>query len=108
MTDAFEAGRLAVADDPAALEPEQVLVLEIAGELDEFVGAVKNVPGLEFLADELEEDKVDPDEFAAVDKDGRRRPYRRELFLRGQRLHRLAAAALSLGASSATSSFRQG
>jgi hypothetical protein len=81
LTEAFEAGRLAIADDPAALEPEQVLVLEIAGELGEFVGAVQNVPGLEFLADEFEEDKVDPDEFAVVDKDGRRRPYRRELFL---------------------------
>jgi hypothetical protein len=81
LTDAFEAGRLAVADDPAALEPEQVLVLEIAGELGEFVGAVQNIAGLEFLADELDEDKVDPDEFAVVGKDGRRRPYRRELFL---------------------------
>jgi Subtilase family len=81
LTDAFEAGRLAVAEDPAALEPEQVLVLEIAGELGEFVGAVQNISGLEFLADELDEDKVDPDEFAVIDQDGRRRPYRRELFL---------------------------
>lgn len=81
LTAAFEAGRLAVADDPAALEPEQVLVLEIAGELGDFVGAVRNVPGLEFLAEELDEDKVDPDEFAVVDRDGRRRPYQRELFL---------------------------
>jgi Subtilase family len=81
LTEAFEAGRLAVAEDPAALEPEQVLVLEIAGELDDFVGAVANVPGLEFLAEEFEEEKVEPDEFAAVDKDGRRHAYRRELFL---------------------------
>jgi hypothetical protein len=81
LTEAFEAGRLAAAEDPAALEPEQVLVLEIAGEIDEFIGAIGNVPGLEFLAEEFEEDKVEPDEFAAVDKDGRRHPYRRELFL---------------------------
>jgi len=81
LTTAFEAGRLAVADDPTALEPEQILVLEIAGELSEFVNAVRKVPGLEFLAEELDEDKVDPDEFAAVDSGGRRRPYKRELFL---------------------------
>jgi hypothetical protein len=81
LTEAFEAGRLAVAEDPAALEPEQVLVLEIAGVIDEFTNAVRNVPGLEFLAEELEEDKVEPDDFAVVDKQGRRRPYRRELFV---------------------------
>ncbi len=56
-------------------------MLEIAGELGEFVGAVQNVAGLEFLAEELDEDKVEPDEFAVIDRDGRRRPYRRELFL---------------------------
>lgn len=81
LTEAFEAGRLSVAEDPSALEPEQVLVLEIAGELDEFIGAIGNVPGLEFLAEEFEDEKVEPDEFAAVDKDGHRHPYRRELFL---------------------------
>lgn len=81
LTEAFEAGRLGVAADPSALEPEQVLVLEIAGELDEFASAVRNVAGLEFLAEELEEDKVEPDDFAVIDSQGRRRPYRRELFV---------------------------
>ncbi len=54
--------------------------MEIAGELNDFVNAVGRVPGLEFLAEELE-DKVEPDEFAAVDRDGKRHGYRRELFL---------------------------
>ncbi len=78
LTEAFEAGRLAVADDPAALEPEQVLVLEIGGDSTISPG---NVPGLEFLADELEEEKAEPDDFAVVDNTGRRRPYSRELFV---------------------------
>jgi hypothetical protein len=80
LTTAFDAGRVAVAEDPEAREPEQVLVMEIAGQIDEFVRAVQRVEGLEFLAEEIE-DKVDPDEFAAVDRDGRRHRYARQLFL---------------------------
>ncbi len=80
MTAAFNAQRLQVAGDPDALEPDRVLVLEIAGELEDFVRAVQRVPGLEYLAEEAE-DKVDPDEFAAVDSQGRRRRYARQLFL---------------------------
>lgn len=80
LTDAFEAQRLGLAAGPEALEPEQVLVLEIAGELDDFRRAVERVPGLEFLVEEIE-DKVDPDEFAVLDRQGRTRPYARQLFL---------------------------
>ena len=80
LTAAFDAQRLQVAGDPNALEPDRVLVLEIAGEIDEFVRAVQRVPGLEYLAEEVE-DKVDPDEFAAVDRQGRRHRYARQLFL---------------------------
>lgn len=80
LTEAFDAQRLQVIDDPAALEPEQILVLEIAGELDEFVRALKRIPGLEFLADEVTE-KIDPDDFALVDRTGNRKQYARQLFL---------------------------
>src|SRR3954466_11879208 len=62
LTAAFDAQRLALAGDPDALEPEQVLVLEIAGEIDEFVRAARRVPGLEFLAEDFGE-KVVPDDF---------------------------------------------
>lgn len=80
LTAAFDAQRIQVAGDPSALEPDRVLVLEIAGEIDEFVRAVQQVPGLEYLAEEVE-DKIDPDEFAAVDRQGRRHRYARQLFL---------------------------
>ena len=81
LTRAFEEGRLTVADEPAALAPEQVLVLDVAGELDDFARAVRRVPGFEFLAEEAQ-DLLEPDEeFAAVDPDGKRHPYARQLFL---------------------------
>ena len=80
LTAAFEAQRVAIGDGADAIEPEQVIVLDIAGEIDEFVAAVQRVPGLEFLAEEVE-DKVDPDDFAAIDQQGRRRRYARQLFL---------------------------
>jgi hypothetical protein len=80
LTDAFNAQRLEVAADPDALEPDRVIVLEIAGEIDEFVRAVQRVPGLEYLAEEVE-DKIDPDDFAAIDRQGRRHAYARQLFL---------------------------
>ena len=80
LSDAFEAGRLAAESDPSGLEPERILVMEIAGELSDFVNAVGRVQGLEFLAEELE-DKVEPDEFAAVDREGKRHSYQRQLFL---------------------------
>ena len=81
LTDAFTHGRLATPADPAALPPEQVIVLEIAGELSDFARAIRRVPGLEFLAEEAE-DRLEPDaDFAAVDRDGRRHRYTRQLFL---------------------------
>ena len=42
--------------------------------------ALRRVPGLEFLAEQVE-DEVDPDEFAAVDSLGREHRYRRQVFL---------------------------
>lgn len=80
LTAAFDAQRVTLADDPAAHEPELVLVLEIAGELDEFTTAMRRVSGLEFLAEQLE-DEVEPDDFAAVDREGRKHRYARQVFL---------------------------
>jgi len=70
-----------VPEEPVALAPEQVLVLEVAGELSDFVRAIRRVPGIEFLAEEAQ-DQLEPDEeFAAVDSRGRRHRYVRQLFL---------------------------
>lgn len=80
LTAAFSGQRVTQPNHPAAHEPELVLVLEIAGELSEFANAMRRVPGLEFLADQLE-DEVEPDDFAAVDREGRVHPYARQVFL---------------------------
>ena len=81
LTRAFEQGRLTAADEPTALAPEQVLVLEIAGELTDFARAVRRIPGLEFLAEEAEDKLAADEEFAAVDREKKRHPYTRQLFL---------------------------
>ena len=81
LTAAFEAGRLRVADAPDALEPELILVLEIAGEIEEFVNAVRRIVTLEWLLEQTE-DQVDPDEeFAVVSREGVRKSYGRQLFV---------------------------
>lgn len=80
LTAAFEAQRLALADDPAALDPDQVLVLEVGGELDEFARAVRKIDGLEFLAEQLD-DKMEPDEDFVVTTGDRVKPVVRQLFL---------------------------
>jgi hypothetical protein len=80
LTAAFDEQRVRVPDHPGAHEPELVLVLEVAGELNEFVNAMRRVPGLEFLAEQLE-DEVEPDDFVAVDRKGRVHPYARQVFL---------------------------
>jgi hypothetical protein len=68
--------------EPTALEPEQILVFEIAGELADFRDAVDRISGLEWLADQLELELTEADdEFARVDDEGRRKAYRRELFV---------------------------
>jgi hypothetical protein len=81
LTDAFLHGRLATPADPASLAPEQVIVLEVAGELGDFAKVVREIPGLEFLAEEAEA-KLEADaDFAAVDREGKRHSYTRQLFL---------------------------
>jgi hypothetical protein len=80
VTAAFEAGRVTATGEPAA-SPEQVLVLEVAGELTNFLKAIARVPGLEFLV-EAAEDRVDScDEFAARDKNGKAHRYDRQLYV---------------------------
>lgn len=82
LRETLEAERLQLTDEPEAATPEHVLVLEVAGEMDEFIAAVARVEGLEYLAEELGEKLEDTTLFAAVDtRDGRRTALRRELFV---------------------------
>lgn len=81
LSDALNEERLRIAGDDDAADPELIVVMEIGGDLQDFIAAIRRVPGLEFLADEAE-DKLEPDDdFAVVDTKGRMRPYDRQLFV---------------------------
>ena len=56
------------------LVPEEVVVLETVGTVDEFIRAVEKVPGMEWLA-EVEAEEIPPDDdFFALADDGEARP----------------------------------
>jgi hypothetical protein len=82
LRESLEAERLQLTGQPEAAAPEYVLVLEVAGEMDEFFTAVSKVEGLEYLAEEMGDKLEDTSEFAGVDtRNGDRAALRRELFV---------------------------
>ena len=60
LQEAMEQQRIALQGNPVGLQPEQVLVLETIGTIENFVKAVKRVEGLEWLR-EYELDDISPD-----------------------------------------------
>lgn len=77
---AFEAKRLTMQTTAAGLVPEDVLVLETAGTVDDFFKAAAKIEGLEFLA-EYDEDDIPPDDDFFVEKKGGREEYRGRVYL---------------------------
>ncbi|WP_313117544.1 S8 family peptidase [Ectopseudomonas guguanensis] len=61
LQEAFEARRAEVLQTAAGVDPEQVLVIETAGTVDDFSKAVKKIDGLEWLG-EIEVENLPPDE----------------------------------------------
>ena len=57
----FEARRVEVQQTSAGIDPEQVLVIETIGSVDNFANAVKRIEGLEWMG-ELEIDEITPDQ----------------------------------------------
>lgn len=70
---ALEAKRLAIQVSTTDLQPDEVLVLETAGSLEEFYKAVHKTEGFEFLG-EFDEESVPPDDDFFVSKDGAKTP----------------------------------
>ena len=62
LRNVFEAGRdpATLREDPTGIAPERALVMDVAGNIDDFYRATQGIDGLEFLGDE--ETEVDPDE----------------------------------------------
>ena len=58
---AFETRRVEIQQNTAGIDPEQVLVIETIGNVDNFANAVKRIEGLEWMG-ELEIDEITPDQ----------------------------------------------
>lgn len=58
---AFEARRVEIQQNTAGIDPEQVLVIETIGSVDNFANAVQRIDGLGWMG-ELESDEIAPDQ----------------------------------------------
>jgi hypothetical protein len=58
---AFDARRIEIQQSAAGIIPEQVLVIETVGSIENFANAVKRIDGLEWMG-EIEIDEITPDE----------------------------------------------
>lgn len=79
LQDAMEGRRLALQDNPLGLVPEQVLVLQTIGSIQDFTRAVDKIPGLEWLGD-YHVDDISP-EFGFEDEKNLDKRLRGQLFL---------------------------
>ena len=77
LQDALDHRRAILQTTDPGVVPEEVVVLDIRGTVNDFVKAVQRVPGLEWLG-ELEADPVSSDDdFFALDRDGHAQPDKR-------------------------------
>lgn len=79
LQQAMDRQRLALQDNPFGLQPEQVLVLETIGPIQNFIDAVKMIEGLEWLG-EFELDDIPPD-YGFEDEKDPQKPLKGQLFL---------------------------
>lgn len=61
LQEAFDARRVEIQQSSTGIEPEQVLVIETVGSVENFANAVKRIPGLEWMG-EIESDQIVPDQ----------------------------------------------
>lgn len=79
LRDALESQRLILQQSAVGVEPEQVLVFEIIGRVDDFVNAVNKIEGFEWLGEIDIEDIVPDEDFFEI-----RNGIRRESTLNGR------------------------
>lgn len=61
MCTALEAKRFQLQQSSSGIDPEEVLVLETVGSIEEFAKSVVNIEGFEWLG-EIEIDDIEPDD----------------------------------------------
>lgn len=71
LSDALQAGRAELSAEGPGPDPELVAVFDLVGSVDGFLRAVRDIEGLEFLAD-LVGEGVDPDDDFYLEVDGER------------------------------------
>jgi hypothetical protein len=68
----LNARRARLRTEAAGLAPEEVIVLETVGPVEDFIVAVRNIEGLEWLGEVEEEDIPPDDDFFVADREGAR------------------------------------
>lgn len=66
----LDARRARLRTESSGVIPEEVIVLETVGPIDNFIVAVRNIEGLEWLGEVEEEDIPPDDDFFVADRDG--------------------------------------
>lgn len=74
LQEAFEARSARLRAEATGIIPEEVLVLETVGPVDDFIVAVRNIQGMEWLGEVEEEDIPPDDDFFALDSEGQPKP----------------------------------
>jgi hypothetical protein len=80
LQQALDARRARLRSEAVGLVPEEVIVLETVGRVEDFIVAVRGIEGLEWLGEIEEEDIPPDDDFFEVDGKGKRT----EKFMRGR------------------------
>jgi len=73
LRETFDARRVQLRTEATGIIPEEVLVFETVGSVEDFIVAVRNVEGMEWLGEIEEEDIPPDDDFFALDSQGRRK-----------------------------------
>ena len=71
LQNSFNARSIELQQTPAGIDPEQVLVIETVGNIEDFANAVRKVPGLEWMG-EFALDGISPDEDFQDKKDSKK------------------------------------
>ncbi len=77
---AFDSRRIEIQGSSTGIVPEQVLVMETVGAVDDFVVAVRHVQGMEWLG-EFDEDDIPPDDDFFVDEEHKEKNLSGRLYL---------------------------